>query len=66
MIETIIKENLNNELPKYMKYNNRWIFVGWDKIDEKFMIAKKETKKFIYITYKYLTGNIEEVRFQKI
>lgn len=45
--------------------NGRWIFVGWHNMRTDFVFAKRETKKFIYVTYKYLTGNIEEYRYTK-
>lgn len=54
------------EYETYIRKNNRWAFVGWNTIqDDKFIINKKENKKFIYITYKWLNNEIEEYRYSK-
>lgn len=45
--------------------NGRFIFVGWTSIDDKFVVERKETTKFIYVTYKYLNGNVEYYRYRK-
>lgn len=56
----------NNE--KYLKMENgRWIFVGWaDMCNDfnKFIINEKSARGFIYRTYKWTDGTIEEVKYR--
>lgn len=57
---------MNEVYEKYVKLDDgRFIFVGWGPIIKDFAIEIKETKKFIYVTYEYLTGNIEIYRYRK-
>ncbi len=53
-------------MEKYVKCNNKWVFVGWrDIVAEVWAIQTKETAKFIYLTNKYKDNSIEEVRYRK-
>ena len=45
--------------------DRKWIFVGWLPITNEFLVSKKEYKKFIYVTYKYLDGTVAEYKFRK-
>lgn len=57
---------MNGVYEKCVKLDNgRFLFVGWGPIHKEFEIARKETNKFIYVTYKYLTGNVEVYRYRK-
>ena len=51
-----------------VKTDGGYTFVGWSNPNSKdeFCMDVKETKKFIYKTYKYLTGNIEVYRYRKV
>ena len=53
---------------KYETYikleNGRWHFVGWYSMcDEQFCIETKTRGRYIYKTYKWLTGKIDEYRY---
>lgn len=53
-------------MEKYVKCDNKWIFVGWqDIVAEVWAIQIKETSKFIYILNKYKDNSLEEVRYRK-
>lgn len=57
---------MKNLMEKYVKKNNKWIFVGWhDIVAEVWAIQIKETSKFIYILNKYKDNSLEEVRYCK-
>lgn len=57
---------MNKVYEKYVKLDDgRFIFVGWSPIIKDFAIEIKETKKFIYVTYEYLTDNVEIYRYRK-
>lgn len=50
----------------YKNEKNKFVFIGWGEIlNEEFCIVTKETKKFIYKTYKWLNGKVEEYRYGK-
>ena len=52
----------------FTKINGRYIFMGWYKmLNEEFCISTKKRnirgKKYIYKTYKWLNGDIEQVAY---
>lgn len=58
-MEELYETSIKNE-------NGIFIFIGWGHmLNEEFCINTKETKKFIYKTYKWLDGKIEFYRYRK-
>lgn len=48
----------------YVKVNGKWVFVGWGSMmTEEFCIETKTRGKYIYKTYKWLSGVTEEYRY---
>lgn len=49
----------------YVKLENgKWLFVGWGSmINEEFCIGTKTRGKYIYKTYKWLSGKTEEYKY---
>lgn len=48
----------------YVKINGKWHFLGWYRMmNEEFCVETKMRGKYIYKTYKWLNGNIEEYRY---
>lgn len=44
----------------------KFIFVGWGQmLNEEFCIETKKTKRFIYKTYRWLTGKVEVYRYSR-
>lgn len=61
--------NKNEKYEKDLKLSNgKWVFAGWSYItpleQEKFCIEEKIRGKFLYRTFKYLSGNIEVERYK--
>lgn len=58
-----------NEEIRYETYikldNGKWHFTGWCKMTfEEFCIETKVRGSYMYKTYKWLNGNIEEYRYK--
>ena len=49
----------------YVDIDGKFVFIGWSEMmNEEFCIETKNTKKFIYKTYKWLNGKVEKYRYR--
>lgn len=48
----------------FLKLNGKWLFLGWGhQKNEQFCINTKMRGNYIYKTYKWLSGEVEEYRY---
>lgn len=58
------KQNQKRTYETYLKLNDKWLFVGWShQMNEDFCIEAKRKGNYIYKTYKWLNGEVEEYRY---
>lgn len=56
---------MNRKYETYIKLENgKWLFVGWGFLmNEEFCIETKIRGRYIYKTYKWLSGKVEEYKY---